>query len=56
MRHEELEKALGAAAAAGGCHALGRGVALCGAFLAVLPHFERCYAQYSSSYTPLGKH
>ena len=33
--HEELEKALGAAAAAGGCHALGRGVALCGAFLAV---------------------
>jgi hypothetical protein len=33
--HEELEAALGAAAAAGGCSALGRGVALCGAFLAV---------------------
>ena len=33
--HDELETALGAAAAAGGCHALGRGVALCGAFLAV---------------------
>ena len=42
----------------GGCkqsgRARGRGVALCRAFLAVMPHFERCYARYSSTYTGVG--
>ena len=32
---------------AGGCDALGRGVALCRCFLAVMPRFERCHAHCS---------